>query len=99
MLKSSSILCVLAHLDRCLFPVDFEQDLIELGLDTDMAMQMRWWVKEGSGIVEIYQRSISDEASNRILDLYVANWFKKFQPEYDGMAFDRVDCAGVLNTS
>jgi hypothetical protein len=71
---NGSILAKLAHIDRCLFPKDFEEELKELGADDMTAHMMGLAVKDGKGIVEIYQGFISNEDICEILDRYVENF-------------------------
>lgn len=48
----------LAHFDRCLFPKDFKEDLIEAGLSegkAELVEDALRWSKNTKGIVQIYQ--------------------------------------------
>ena len=79
-----SILSGLTHLERCLFPLDFEKELRKLGMDKFDAKELSKMVEKGKGIVEIYQyaegcREPYATDLTKILDKYVNNWMKEFK--------------------
>jgi hypothetical protein len=71
---NGSILAKLAHIDRCLFPKDFEEELIKLGVDDITAYMIGLMVEKDKGIVEIYQEFIENENICKILDRYVESF-------------------------
>ena len=79
-----SILSGLAHLERCMFPKDFEKELKSLGMDKFDAKEFAKMVEKDKGIVEIYQYAQSCKepyATNltKIIDKYVDNWMQEFK--------------------
>lgn len=65
----------LAWVNRCLFPTDFEEELIRLGVDKTVAFGLRLVVtserNRTKGIVDVYQDCISSESDKAALGLYL----------------------------
>lgn len=74
-----SVLAKLAHLDRCLFPADFRDDLVSMGVDELTAEELSKVISDGKGIVATYQRALRYREPHRgeltsILDTYFENF-------------------------
>lgn len=73
----------LAHFDRCLYPGDFKDDLIRVGVDVLDASAVMYFMKrkirEGIsvGIVQIYQEYISDKELTNAFDKVVSEFVSK----------------------
>lgn len=65
----------LAWVNRCLFPSDFEDELISLGVDKTVAFGLRLVVTSErnrvKGIVDVYQDCITSEEDKAALGLYL----------------------------
>jgi len=75
----------LAHFDRCLFPIDFEEQLIEAGMDGIDAYVIARSPQVHKGIVAVYQEYVLGcvNATDRaffqsVFDKVLANFFAKF---------------------
>ena len=73
----------IAHFDRCLFPDDFQDSLIEEGADKYLALTISRWILHkrmgGSriGVMDVYQEwAINDKdlgsAINRVIQKFIA---------------------------
>lgn len=73
----------LAHFDRCLYPGDFKDDLIRVGVDVLDASAVMYFMKRKSregisvGIVQIYQEYISDKELTNAFDKVVSEFVSK----------------------
>lgn len=68
----------MAWVDRCLFPGDFQEELMELGVDRIDAMLYASVVKQGKGIVGVYQELIMDEEARNHIEQYLQMMLAKW---------------------
>ena len=69
----------LAWVNRCLFPDDFERDLIELGVGPFMAMAYAELVRrQGKDILGVYQTYISSKESQEHIEMYLQMMMDKW---------------------
>lgn len=74
----------LAHFDRCLFPDDFEKELIEEGVDANdayfVSSAMKSYTRGGgrNTIVGLYQMFIDDEQLTSAFDRILVKFVEKY---------------------
>ncbi|MEJ6003704.1 hypothetical protein [Paucibacter soli] len=70
----------LAHFNRCLFPGDFERDLIQAGATAGAASALADWVRRNpqAGIVGVYQEfAIGDNDLQIIINRMLSSFIQK----------------------
>lgn len=73
----------LAWLSRCLFPKDFYNELMEMGVEQHNAIALSGYIrtsgeeKRDRNILELYQVCISCDEYTKIIDDYCTWWFDK----------------------
>lgn len=71
----------LCWVNRCLLPGDFMNELLELGIDPALTMSYVCIIKQGKGILDVYQEYISSEESRKhveaYLDMMLTKWNKQ----------------------
>jgi len=68
-------------IDRCLFPEDFINDLVSLGMDIDLANHIIWnlYKTKQLSIMNCYKYFRSDMGDKNIILKYITNNYKNFQ--------------------
>lgn len=69
--------------DRCLFPNNFEKELIELGVDKETTLWLKLFIRSkkdhNKEIVELYQGFIDSKSGRKALVKYLNFMYKKWE--------------------